>query len=134
NIPCVEVGSATLTGSGNNFDSLAMNNVKFFATSQTQAPVLWATNSVTGSYSAPPALNQAIGLGGNGLYANFTFRQWNTAGDNAGKWLATVNGSGTLSSNSIQFYGASAGTGATASSGTIIGTAAGVARPVTTQP
>jgi len=134
NIPCVEVGSATLTGSGNNFDSLAMNNVKFFATSQTQAPVLWATNSVTGSYSAPPALNQAIGLGGNGLYANFTFRQWNTAGDNAGKWLATVNGSGTLSSNSIQFYGASAGTGATAYSGNINGTAAGVARPVTTQP
>jgi len=134
NIPCVEVGSATLTGSGNNFVSLAMNNVKFFATSQTQAPVLWATNSVTGSYSAPPALNQPIGLSGGGLGANFTFRQWNTAGDNAGKWLATVNGSGTLSSNSIQFYGASAGTGATASSGTINGTAAGVARPLTTQP
>ncbi|HPP06589.1 MAG TPA: hypothetical protein PLW88_04405, partial [Syntrophorhabdaceae bacterium] len=132
NIPCVEVGSVNLTGLGNNFTSLAMNNVKFFATSNDQAPVIWATNNVTGSYTAPPNINQSIDLSGGGLNANFTFKQWNTTGDHAGKWLATVNGGGTLNNtHNIQFYGASAGIGATASSGTISGTAAGVARQVT---
>ncbi|MCX7964992.1 MAG: hypothetical protein N2596_00005, partial [Syntrophorhabdaceae bacterium] len=124
----VEVGSATLTGSGNNFSTLAMNNVKFFSTAQGQAPVVWATNDVTGQYSAPPALGQAINLTGGGLNAGFTFKQWHTTGDNAGKWLATVSGSGNLSNMNIQFFGASAGKGATSTSGTINGTAAGLAR------
>lgn len=128
NYPCVEVGSATLTGQGNNFTSLAMNNVKFFSTAQNNAPVVWATNDVQGTYSAPPAIGTPIGLSGGGLNANFTFKQWNTQGDNAGKWLATVNGGGNLNNMQIQFFGASAGTGATNSSGSIQGTAAGIAR------
>lgn len=55
NIPCVEVGRATLTGSGNNFTSLSMNDVIFFASNALAKPAIWATGSVTGNYSAPPS-------------------------------------------------------------------------------
>jgi hypothetical protein len=126
-IPAVQVGMDTLTGSGNNFTTLSMNDVKFFATSAGGKPSIWATNSVTGNYTAPPSTSTAISLSGSTLNASFNFKQWNTTGDNAGKWLGSVSGTGGFN-GSTTFKGAAAGLGATAVSGSIAGTAAGIAK------
>jgi hypothetical protein len=115
----------TLTGSGNNFSALSMTGVKFFATSAGGKPTIWATNSVTGSYSAPPSTSTAISLAGSTLSASFTFQQWNTGN---GKWLGSVSGTGGFN-GSTSFKGAAAGLGAAAGSGSITtGTAAGTAK------
>lgn len=124
NIPCVEVGRATLTGSGNNFTNLQMTDTTFFAYSSGAAPKIWATGSVTGTYTAPPALSTSIQLSGGPLNANFDFKAWDSA---SGKWLSTINGTGGYN-GSTSFQGAGAGTGATATSGTISGTGAGVVK------
>jgi len=69
----------------------------------------------------------SVPLSGGGLNANFTMQQMNT-----NKWLAGVNGSGTLSGGSYtgptQFKGAAAGKYTTGTPNTFVGTAAGVAR------
>jgi hypothetical protein len=124
NIPCVEVGRATLTGSGNNFSDLNMTDTIFFAPNSGAKPTIWATGNVNGSYSSSPAINTPIGLSGGGLNADFTFKQWD-AGN--GKWLSSINGTGGFN-GSTSFQGAGAGTGATSGSGTISGTGAGIAK------
>jgi hypothetical protein len=124
NIPCVEVGRATLTGSGNNFSNLNMTDTIFFAPNSGAKPTIWATGNVNGSYSSAPTINTPIGLSGGGLNADFTFKQWNAG---TGKWLSSINGTGGFN-GSTSFQGAGAGTGATSGSGTISGTAAGIAR------
>jgi hypothetical protein len=132
NIPSVEVGSMNLTGSGNNFTSLSMTDVKFFAPSSGAMPQLWATGNVTGTYTAPPNLAQSIAIygplgPGNMPAADISFKSWNV-GPSGGSWLARVDGSGGFN-GSTQFIGAAAGSGAKASGGgTITGTAAGIAR------
>ncbi|MDD5009064.1 MAG: hypothetical protein PHC68_11790 [Syntrophorhabdaceae bacterium] len=102
-----------------------MNNVKFFATAAGGKPTVWATGSVTGNYSAPPALATNIGLSGSVLSADFAFKNWNPGSN--GKWLGSVNGTGGFN-GSTTFSGAAAGTGATSGAGSITGTAAGVAK------
>jgi len=124
NLPCVEVGRTTLTGSGNNFSNLNMTDTIFFAPNSGAKPTIWATGNVNGSYSSAPAINTPIGLSGGGLNADFNFKQWD-AGN--GKWLSSINGTGGFN-GSTSFQGAGAGTGATSGSGTISGTAAGTAR------
>ena len=126
-IPCVEVGSVNLTGAGNGFSGLAMNNVKFFALTAGGPATAWATGSVTGTYTGPPTLNTNIGLTGSvpGISADFAFKNWNPGGN--GKWLGSVSGTGGFN-GSTTFKGAAAGTGATSGTGTISGTAAGVAK------
>ncbi|MDD5009066.1 MAG: FecR family protein [Syntrophorhabdaceae bacterium] len=124
-IPAVQVGMATLTGSGNGFSTLSMNDVKFFATSAGGKPSIWATNSVTGNYTAPPSTSTPISLSGGTLNASFNFTQWNPSSN--GKWLGSVNGTGGFN-GSTTFSGAAAGTGATSGAGSITGTAAGVAK------
>jgi hypothetical protein len=124
NIPCVEVGRATLTGSGNNFSNLNMTDTIFFAPNSGAKPTIWATGNVNGIYSSAPTINTPIGLSGGGLNADFTFKQWNA---DTGKWLSSINGTGGFN-GSTSFQGAGAGTGATSGSGTISGSAAGIAR------
>ncbi|MDO8721334.1 MAG: hypothetical protein Q7J31_03795, partial [Syntrophales bacterium] len=146
NIPAVQVGKTTLTqasGTVNNLSGVTMSDVTFFATSTGNAPRIWATNNVGGSYTGagPTALGTATGAGvpltnGSGLSATFTPQVWNTT-DN--KWLSTVNGNGTLSGGSytgaVDFKGGAAGTinnngtfGANPTVTGSIGTAAGVAK------
>jgi hypothetical protein len=129
NIPCVEVGRATLTGSGNNFSNLNMTDTIFFAPNSGAPPTIWATGNVSGNYTAPPAINTTpIGLSGGGLKADFTFRTWDSG---SGKWLSTINSTGdknVVNGYNIQFNGVGAGTGATSGPGAISGTAAGTAR------
>jgi len=127
NIPAIEVGKVTLTGSGNNFTSLSMTDVTFFAPSTGAPAQLWATGNVSGNYSMLPInLDTPISLSGGGLSADFTFRKWDTF---TGKWISTIdNGVGGFN-GSTSFKGAGAGTGASSIyPGSISGTAAGIAK------
>ena len=128
NIPAYEVGRANLSGSGNNL-SVAMNNVVFLASTATATvPQIWATQNVSGTYSAAPALGTAVPLTGNGLSVGFTPTQWDATNN---KWIATVAGSGTytgtgtMNNAAIQMKGVAAGT---LNAGSLAGTAAGVVR------
>jgi len=130
NIPCVQVGSANLSGAANGVN-MSMNEVRFFAPGNGGQPQIWATGKVGGEYSGNPA-GTSVALIGGGLSASFNIQRWNDA-----KWLATVtNGSGALVSggsqttytNPIQFRGAGAGTYSGTTSGSFSGTAAGVVK------
>jgi hypothetical protein len=132
NVPAVEVGRATLTGSGNGFTSISMTDTIFFAPSTGAKPQIWATGNVSGSYTAVPAVNTAIPLSGSGLSVDFTFKAWDTTNN---RWISTINngnapaGIGSYS-GSFNFHGAGAGTitPGTGTAGTISGTAAGTAK------
>jgi hypothetical protein len=144
NIPAVEVGRTTLSGSliageGSNFDyvSISMNNVVFLAPSTGQKPGIWATNSVTGQYdfthghiNAGNITNAdnmiSISNGGN-ISAEFQFNRWNNSNNT---WTGKINnGTGNLSGGSyngpVNFNGIAAGTH-TGNSGSLSGTGAGV--------
>ena len=123
NIPYAEVGRATLTGRGNNFEDLTMTDTVFFAYNSGEAPKIWATGNVSGSYTADPVLNIAVPLAGGGLTAGFTPRSWDTGN---GQWRSEIAGSGGFN-GSTSFQGAGAGTINTGDS-SISGTAAGIAK------
>ena len=143
NIPCVEVGRTNLSGAllaNDDYVSMVMDNVIFFAPNTGAKPSIWATNEVTGRYTftVPGQLdgvhitdpvNQFNISNGNGISADFQFKQW----DN-GKWLGTIeNGkaqplSGGSYSGDVDFHGAGAGGYTGTTSGSISGTAAGVAK------
>lgn len=119
NVPFAEVGSADLSGTDGNL-IVNMNGVKFFAYSTGAAPSIWATDSVSGTFSSVPTPNTTVNLTGGGLSAGFTTVNWS---DNM--WLSTVDGSGTLSGSSVSFEGAAAGTYDT---GSFTGSGAGVVK------
>ena len=147
NIPAFEVGRTNLTGSlvagsGESLDyvSVLMNNVAFFAPSNGQKPGVWATNAVTGQYDfshgiiTPGTITNSDNViaisNGNGISADFQFKQWNTANNT---WSAGIqNGTGTLSGGSyngpVNFRGGAAGTLTGTGSGSLSGTAAGVVK------
>ncbi|GAG07816.1 unnamed protein product, partial [marine sediment metagenome] len=126
NIPCIEIGKATLTGSSSKLD-VHMNDVTFFAYSIGDDPRIWATNDVGGTYSSIPETGHTVNLSGGGLNADFETNTWDS-----GNWGANVSGSGTYSGtgtmngSSIQMNGGAAGT---YTDGSFTGTGAGVARP-----
>lgn len=109
-IPCVEIGRADLGGAGNNL-SITMNDVIFFSYAAGGDPAIWATNSVSGSFTAAPQTGIPVQLSGSGLSADFTVRAWEN-----GQWAATVeNGNGVLTRSdsgpgNIGFQGGAAGT------------------------
>jgi len=140
NIPYVELGRADLSGStvglpdGDSMD-VNMKGVKFFSYSDGSAPALWATSSVSGTYTGTPmgydsANRWVVPLDGtdisntSGLHADFVVQSWDQP---ANTWTANVNnGSGQVNGASISFGGGAAGeidTGA----GTFDGTASGTA-------
>ena len=142
NIPAVMVGQANLTqgaGEVNNLSGVTMSNVGFFAYSTNEAPKIWATNNVSGSYRAAPATvgqvgYQAVPLTGGSLTASFGINSWQT-----GAWGANVTGGGALSGGSyngtVNFKGGAAGTinnngtfGANSNVPGSYGTAAGIVK------
>lgn len=130
NIPCVEVGSINMTGSGNGFSSLTLNNTKFFSNAGGGVPMLWATNNITGSYTSIPATAGATTVSGGGVGATIVMRHWDATNN---KWLAAVDGSGTLSGSytgSVVIKGAAAGgiSPTSGSTGNVTGVAGGMAR------
>jgi len=129
NIPCVNVGMATLAGENSNL-AVRMTDVKFFAYATGATPHIWATNSVEGQSKVADLTNRSVSIAGNGLQANFTMKTWNTT-DN--KWMATVNngqgsitGGGTNVQN-LNFRGGAAGN---ISGSNFSGTGAGVVKQV----
>ncbi|MEA2014237.1 MAG: FecR domain-containing protein, partial [Thermodesulfobacteriota bacterium] len=50
NIPCIEIGKATLSGSGGNITALTLTDVTFLAHSAGGTPRIWATDTVAGTY------------------------------------------------------------------------------------
>ncbi len=111
NIPFVEVGRANLSGSNGNV-SVTMNDVVFFAYSTGAAPDIWATNSISGTFSTEPTAGTTVALSGNGLNADFTIDRWS-----GGNWTSTISngtgtysGSGTMDGTTVEFEGAGAGT------------------------
>ncbi len=127
NVPCVQVGSASMTGTTGDL-TVNMNEMKFFAFSSGTAPHIWATNSVNGSFTSTHPLNTTVNMAGGGLTASFTVKNWDTANSN---WMATVtNGSGSIGTapnlQNLQFKGAAAGKIDTPTS--FSGTAAGVVK------
>lgn len=123
NIPYAGVGRATLTGSGNNFRDITMADTVFFAYNSGEAPKIWATGDVSGSYISDPALHNPVILTGGGLAADFILGAWDTVN---GQWRSEIRGSGGFN-GSTSFQGAGAGTINTGA-GTISGTAAGIVK------
>jgi hypothetical protein len=130
NIPCVEIGNATLVqsaGAANNIQNMVMNNVTFFAYSQGGSPRIWATGNITGNYIGTPDIygGPSVTLRGDGLSADLSMVRW----DN-GKWGAEVYGNGSLTRTDVagtvplQLDGVAAGQ---YTSGSLTGTGAGVA-------
>lgn len=125
NIPRYTIGQSSLTGDGNNMH-VEMNNVYFLSdTSEATDPRIWATNDVSGTYSALPVLDQAVtlaGPGANGLSVEFTPNKWDS-----GKWGASVSGGGTYTGGGTMTGTISMGGGAagTYDSGDFSGTGAG---------
>ncbi len=80
-IPAFDVGMANLSGS-NGALTVNMNNIKFFRFQDEADPRIWATNSVTGSYTANPAIGAQVTLnssnGLTGLTHTFEVKQWDT--------------------------------------------------------
>jgi len=129
-IPCVEVGSATLDGgytpAAANIElwHVTMNDVKFFAYSTGEAPKIWATGDVQGTvYNSANPVNTTANLTGTNFSASFTMNNYNVGTG----WDASVNGSGIIN-NPIQITGGAAGTNASSSS--FSGTAAGIAEVI----
>jgi hypothetical protein len=130
NIPVVEVGRASFSGSGNNL-TVNMDNVVFFSTQSGQKPLLWATANVSGSYTGTPTTNIPVELsatsGASGKI-NFTPTYWS---DN--KWAATIANdtaypitlSGGSYNGQVHMQGAGAGT---YGNGEFSGKAAGIVK------
>jgi len=135
NVPCVSVGQVNLLGE-NNALKVSMANVKFFAYATGQVPHIWATNAVDGIAKIANPTGSSVALSGNGgnISADFTMKNWNTAGNT---WLGAVtNGQGNIGTAAnqmnLQFRGAAAGpiTGPGQGGTAFSGTAAGVVRQV----
>ncbi len=110
NIPVVEVGRTSFSGSGNNL-TVNMNDVVFFSTQTGQKPIVWSTANINGTYSGTPTLNSSVTLTGNAGSVNFTPTYWSN-----GNWTATIatgtnpiNLSGGSYSGSVHMQGVGGG-------------------------
>lgn len=128
NIPAVEIGKATLSGNDSNL-YVTMHDVTFFARNSGGVPSIWASPSVTGTYTNVPTAGVSsvplsdLGQASN-LTANFDVTQWSAGGN----WSADVNdGAGTVGGHDLSFSGAA--TGQDHGDTTFDGTAAGVTGP-----
>jgi hypothetical protein len=135
NIPAFEVGRASFSG-GNSDISVNVNDVRFFAPVSGARPQIFATQNITGTYSATPinpiagatlALTQGASPTVTGLTPNFTINQWDTT---QGKWAATLSNAGSTGTigahTNIGFTGPAAGR--INATNTFSGTAAGAVK------
>lgn len=124
NLPAYQVGTTTLSGTGTNYH-VALNNIKFLAPTSGGLPTVWATGSVTGSFTANP-VGETVSLSDGSSLSNVQFTPTYWSGN---QWAATVSGSelyGNVGSFGVdQMHGVAAGTYSGGSSGTFSGTAAG---------
>ncbi|MDH4227837.1 MAG: FecR family protein [Deltaproteobacteria bacterium] len=127
NVPFAEVGVDTLSG-GNGNINMTLTDVKFFAYQSGAKPLIWATDSVSGTYATTPTGGNTVSLAGSQITtATFTVNTWDNVVNNT--WSGSITGGmGTLSgiayTGPVGFEGAAAGTIDTAT--TFSGTAAGI--------
>jgi hypothetical protein len=130
-IPSIQVGTATLTGSGNNLTDVTLPNVTFLRYNAETVPRIWAVKGITGNWSAAPVVDSApFTISGSGLSALFNMRQWGSD-----TWWATIDsGSGLLATGGspleIAFKGAAAGSYA---AGETLGTLSGMGSGIVTE-
>jgi hypothetical protein len=126
NVPNIEVGRATLEGTGGATEDMyiKMKDTRFFSYRSGAAPRIWASGSVTGNNPGESTnIGSSVALsktaGNANVSADFILNNW--AGN---KWDGSVDGGGTVNSHLIRFKGGAAGR----FTGTDLnGTAAGVA-------
>lgn len=136
-LPAFEVGRTTLSGSlvagaSGQFDfiSVIMKDVVFLAPSTGQAPTIWKTDAISGTYSFGPELTSGVGSipvsNGQGITGNFNINQWG-----AGSWSGTASGQGSLSGGTytgpVNFQGNVSGAHGGGNSGSFSGTGSGTA-------
>jgi len=140
NIPAVQVGSVNLSGSNTNYGlNVDMNGVKFFAYNTGAMPMLWATNSVSGSYSQAQQAGNWVDLTSTEVSLQTRFKLLSWYENQQNRWTAEVKGSGdignTVNLQELNIRGAAAGTiSGSADSGSFDGTAAGVVNKDFTPP
>jgi len=127
NIPAVEIGRTTLTGTGINV-SVTMHDVTFFASSTGAAPEVWAAGNITGTFAGNP-LGENVTLTNNDLNVDFNIKSWDALNN---IWSADIfNGYGALSRSDtgtfeqIEFSGVAGGTHTGGTSGSFSGEGAG---------
>jgi hypothetical protein len=127
NIPAVEIGRTTLSGSGSTV-SVTMNDVTFFASSTGGTPEIWAAGNITGTFTANP-LGQSIYLSSGNLNADFNIKEWdmvnNTWGADVFNGYGTLNRTDTGTPAQIEFSGVAGGTHTGGTSGSFAGEGAG---------
>jgi hypothetical protein len=130
NIPCIEVGRATLSGSSAVFSDVHINDATFFAYSTGADPTIWGSGNAGGTYVSLPVPGDTVTLTGNGLSAEFKVNNWGTT-----TWNAAVMGNGTytgtggMAGKPVDLTGYAAGTQAGGTTGAFTGTAAGLVTP-----
>ena len=123
NIPAVEVGRTTLSGS-NGLSNVTIADAIFFASSTGLTPRLWASGSVSGTYDSDyPGSIYMASTSGLRLYATFNMQSWSAGSP----WWATIDDGG---GSGLVFKGFAAGTSNLNS--TFSGTAAGAVDPTST--
>lgn len=127
NIPAVEIGRTTLSGSGGSF-TVTMNDVTFFASSTGATPELWATGNITGTFTGNPIGNHAVLTNGD-LNADFNIKNWdimnNTWGADVFNGNGILNRTDTGATAQIEFSGVAGGTHTGGTSGSFSGEGAG---------
>jgi len=127
NIPAVNVGSASFSGSNASFSNVAVNNLAFFAPVNGARPQIFASSDISGNFISVPA-TASITLsptgtpnGVSGITPTFAINQIGPA-----KWAGSISfggAGGTVAGhNNIGFSGPAAGTiSGTAFTGTTAG-------------
>ena len=130
NIPAVEIGKTTLTGTGSTI-SVTMNDVTFFSPSTGGTPKVWATGNIDGTFSAIPTY-EYVQLTDGQLYTDFNLKKWDTVNNT---WVADIsNGYGVVNrtdvagSVNVEFNGLAGGTHSGGTSGTFSGEGVGLVR------
>ena len=131
NIPAIEIGRTTLSGTGSTI-SVTMTDVTFFASSTGGNPRIWATDNISGTYSVTPYMGDYVYMTDSNrtISAELTVKNW----DN-NRWAADIsNGNGTLNRSdvagtaNVQFSGVAGGAYTGTTSGSFSGEGAGVVR------
>ncbi|GAM09366.1 fecR protein [Geobacter sp. OR-1] len=129
--PGIQTGTFALSGSNTAGSSVTFANIRTFTHAAGDRLSLWATDSVSGTFSGAIPEGEQIAVS-DGSHIMGTFRLEHggispTTGNNV--WLAEINGLGeTSGSFRSSFNGVAAGTW---SGSTFSGTAAGITHPIT---
>ncbi|MBT0664457.1 FecR domain-containing protein [Geobacter pelophilus] len=131
NIPAFEIGSTDFSGSGavsGGTINVTLAGVKFFAPTAGGRPSIWATGSVSGSFTGTPTTGNTVALSGSsatvsGLAPTLTIDSWS-----GNKWRASIMdnaGIGSVGAHSnVNMFGKGAGSYSSSGlSGTAVGTA-----------